>query len=129
MDYAVSEGIVEEIDLVGATQDLTGASRLVRVAIGDIGTDWGEELRAVVRSGQFGSLVVSGGSTAQLVFGALDADCIEIGGSSTTGAPWGTIRGGMADGLVVVTKSGAFGAGDELARILALLSGKGTRTE
>ncbi len=129
MDYAVSEGIVEEIDLVGAARDLTGPSRLVRVAIGDVGRDWEEELRAVVRSGQFGSLLVSGGSTAQLVFGALDADCIEIGGSSTTGAPWGAIRGGMADGLVVVTKSGAFGVSDELARILALLGGKGTRTE
>ena len=67
--------------------------------------------------------------TARLVFGALEADCIEIGGSSTTGAPWGTIRGGMADGLVVVTKSGAFGTSDELARILALLGGKEPRKE
>jgi uncharacterized protein YgbK (DUF1537 family) len=129
MDYAVSECIVEEIDVVGAARDVTGTSRLVRVAIGDVGADWEEELGAVIRSGQFGSLAVGGGSTAQLVFGAIEADYIEIGGSSTTGAPWSTIRGGMAEGLVVVTKSGAFGAGDELARILVLLSGKGTRTE
>jgi uncharacterized protein YgbK (DUF1537 family) len=57
-----------------------------------------------------------------LVFDALGVEAFDIGGSTTAGAPWGTIRGRIGEGCTVVTKSGAFGDPDELARIVRSLN-------
>jgi len=116
MDYAVANGVLNEIS-ANATR-----SQLLRVAIGTIPDAWADQVRNAIASGKFGSLVLSGGSTAGLVFEALGVEAFDIGGSTTAGAPWGTIRGRIGEGLTVVTKSGAFGDPDELARIVRSLS-------
>jgi uncharacterized protein YgbK (DUF1537 family) len=90
--------------------------------MGAIPDGWADQLRNSVASGKFGSLVLSGGSTAGLVFDALGVEAFDIGGSTTAGAPWGTIRGRIGEGCTVVTKSGAFGDPDELARIVRSLN-------
>lgn len=114
MEYALANGVLAE----GAEAK---GSRLLRVAMGAIPPDWADQLRKTVASGKFGSLVLSGGSTAGLVFEALGVDAFDIGGSTTAGAPWGTMRGRIGESLTAVTKSGAFGGPDELARIVRSL--------
>jgi uncharacterized protein YgbK (DUF1537 family) len=116
MNYAVSHGVVTE------AADGAMGSQLLRVAVGALPQGWANELRKTIASGAFGSLVLSGGSTARLVFEALGVEAFEIGGSTTAGAPWGTIRGRIGAGLTVVTKSGAFGGPDELSRIVQWLN-------
>jgi uncharacterized protein YgbK (DUF1537 family) len=116
MEYALSNGVVEE---GGSSSKL---SQLMRAPIGAIPADWADRLCNAIASGRFGSLILSGGSTASLVFDALGVAAFDIGGSTTAGAPWGTIRGRMGKGLTVVTKSGAFGDPDELARIVRSLN-------
>jgi uncharacterized protein YgbK (DUF1537 family) len=127
MEYALGRYDVVETVLMQLLLSNGDGAYLVRVALGEVDAAWREQLSDLVGGGRIASLVLSGGSTAQLVLGALGADLIEVGGSCTRGAPWGTIRGGVADGLVVVTKSGAFGASDEMTRIVDLLSGKGAK--
>jgi uncharacterized protein YgbK (DUF1537 family) len=125
MEHAVSTGVLEEVDgnrLGGGTP---ARSQLRRASIGAIPDGWTDELCKTIASGRFGSLVLSGGSTLGLVFDALGVEAFEIGGPTTAGAPWGTIRGRIGEGLTVVTKSGAFGDPDELARIVRSLSREG----
>ncbi|MBI1358189.1 MAG: hypothetical protein GC160_27970 [Acidobacteria bacterium] len=71
---------------------------------------------------RIGALVLSGGATARRILDGLGAQAIEIRGEVIAGAPWGTIIGGLADGLTVVTKSGGFGDDRALVRILEILS-------
>ncbi len=116
MTYALANGVLAE------WQSSPERSQLMRVAMGAIPDGWTDQLRGIVASGKFGSLVLSGGSTAGLVFEALGVEAFDIGGSTTAGAPWGTIRGKIGTGCTVVTKSGAFGDPDELARIVRSLN-------
>jgi uncharacterized protein YgbK (DUF1537 family) len=115
MKYALANGVLAELGD-------SGRSQLLRVAMGAIPDGWTEQVRSMVASGKFGSLVLSGGSTAGLVFETLGVEAFEIGGSTTAGAPWGTIRGKIGNGCTVVTKSGAFGGPDELAQIVRSLN-------
>ena len=116
MKYALVNGVLAEF------RDGSEHSQLMRVAAGAVPDGWIDQLRSIVASGRFGALVLSGGSTAGLVFDALGIDAFDIGGSTTAGAPWGTIRGKIGDGCTVVTKSGAFGGPDELAQIVRSLN-------
>lgn len=78
-----------------------------------------DELRRIFSdAGQVGSLVLTGGDTAAMVLRALDTKSIEVAGEMATGVPWGILHGGLADGCIVVTKSGGFG--DEQVLINAL---------
>lgn len=68
------------------------------------------ELRNIFNdAGEVGSLVLTGGDTAAMVLRALGADAIDVAGEMSPGIPWGVLRGGLADGCVVMTKSGGFG--------------------
>jgi uncharacterized protein YgbK (DUF1537 family) len=60
-------------------------------------------------AGPVGSLVLTGGDTAAMVLSALGAESIAVRGEMAPGIPWGMLHGGLADGCVVVTKSGGFG--------------------
>jgi uncharacterized protein YgbK (DUF1537 family) len=66
-----------------------------------------ELLRGV--RGVAGALALSGGDTASHVGRALRAQGIELHDEVEAGIPWGTLRGGVFDGVAVATKSGAFG--------------------
>jgi uncharacterized protein YgbK (DUF1537 family) len=74
-------------------------------------------------AGAIGSLVLTGGDTAAMVLRALGADAIEIAGEMTVGIPWGIVHGGMADGCVVVTKSGGFGGENALLEAVHFCQG------
>ena len=60
------------------------------------------------------ALFLSGGDTASLVCRAIGAQRIELCAEIVPGVPRGILRGGMFDGLSVVTKSGGFGDPDAL---------------
>lgn len=62
------------------------------------------------------ALILTGGETAAFALRSLAASGIRLAGEIARGIPWGFIEGGMADGCVVVTKSGGFGQRDALAR-------------
>jgi uncharacterized protein YgbK (DUF1537 family) len=63
------------------------------------------------------ALLLSGGDTAALVCRALNARAIELQRELAPGIPCGVLQGGSFDGLPVVTKSGGFGAPDDLIQI------------
>lgn len=76
----------------------------------DCATSTDEDLRRMFNdAGPVSSLVLTGGDTAAMVLRALDAESIEIAGEMSPGIPWGILHGGLADGCVVITKSGGFG--------------------
>lgn len=70
------------------------------------------------------ALLLTGGETAQLVLRALGAESIVLGGECARGIPWGTVQGGLADGRVVITKSGGFGTATVLREIAERLKGE-----
>jgi uncharacterized protein YgbK (DUF1537 family) len=63
------------------------------------------------------ALVLSGGDTASLVCRSIGADSIDLRRELAPGVPAGILRGGELDGTPVVTKSGGFGAPDDLIHI------------
>ncbi|WP_270933111.1 four-carbon acid sugar kinase family protein [Falsiroseomonas oryzae] len=72
-----------------------------------------------------GTLAVAGGETLHAICRALGARSLEATGLVAAGVPRSVMRGGIWDGLEVVSKSGAFG-GDTLWR--DLLAGNGLLT-
>lgn len=63
------------------------------------------------------ALVLSGGDTASVVFRAIGAHRIELRREFAAGLPAGVLRGGTFEGTVAITKSGGFGAPDDLLHI------------
>ncbi len=63
------------------------------------------------------TLVLSGGDTAATVCEVLEVQSIEMRTEVLPGIPCGVIRGGTADGLTVVTKSGGFGGENALLQV------------
>ena len=63
-------------------------------------------------------LVLTGGETAARVLETIGAAGIEIHGEVEPLIPSGTLLGGEAEGLAVVTKAGGFGTEDALAKAL-----------
>jgi uncharacterized protein YgbK (DUF1537 family) len=70
------------------------------------------------------ALVLCGGDTAAQVLDALGATGVWLHAEILPGLVQGNIKGGDCDGLTVVTKAGAFGEGDTLVRLYAILTGK-----
>lgn len=68
------------------------------------------------------TLLVAGGETLRGVCRALGADRLELTGQISPGIPRSILRGGRFDGVEIVSKSGAFGGRDALARLLAEVS-------
>ena len=73
-----------------------------------------QEVRATFTAEPAGALILTGGDTASFVLRSLDASSIVLAGELAPGIPWGFVEGGVADGCVVVTKSGGFGNRDAL---------------
>jgi uncharacterized protein YgbK (DUF1537 family) len=88
------------------------------------GDEWRMRIREMVGGERLAGLVLTGGDSAAFVLRALGARAIRVGGEIATGIPWGAIEGGMADGCVVVTKSGGFGDEDALLRATAFCEGR-----
>jgi uncharacterized protein YgbK (DUF1537 family) len=60
------------------------------------------------------AFLLSGGDTASVVCKALGAEAIELRREFAPGIPAGVLHGGAFSGTPVVTKSGGFGAPDDL---------------
>jgi uncharacterized protein YgbK (DUF1537 family) len=63
------------------------------------------------------ALFLSGGDTASLVCRQIGVHSIELRRELAPGIPAGIIRGGVYEGIPIVTKSGGFGAPDDLILI------------
>jgi D-threonate/D-erythronate kinase len=74
-----------------------------------------QEVTAAFTDQPVSALILTGGDTAAFVLRSLGASSIALAGELATGIPWGYIEGGLADGCVVVTKSGGFGTHEALA--------------
>jgi uncharacterized protein YgbK (DUF1537 family) len=70
-------------------------------------------------------LVLTGGDVAAAAIAALHAEGIELGPEVLPGIPMGTLAGGPAAGVPVVTKAGAFGPPDALLQSVRALLGQG----
>lgn len=68
-----------------------------------------------------GALVLTGGDTALHILDALGACGIRSFAEILPGIPQGVILGGVADRLLLATKSGAFGGPDALSRCVEVL--------
>jgi uncharacterized protein YgbK (DUF1537 family) len=79
-----------------------------------IAAEFGALLRALPRPG---TLLVAGGETLRSVCAALGAEALRTEGLVMPGVPRSRLMGGTWDGLLVISKSGAFG-GDALWRDL-----------
>jgi len=66
-------------------------------------------------------LVVIGGETAHMVTKAIGAKSIRVFGDVRSGIPVGRLKGGAADGNLLVTKAGGFGAPSALAEVIDYL--------
>ena len=74
-----------------------------------------------VFAGRAPGLVLTGGETAAAVLRAAGPNGIDVGGELASGVPWGSVRGGSADGALVVTKAGGFGGPQTLSNIVRWL--------
>lgn len=78
---------------------------------------------AALDRNQLGGLILSGGDTATVVCRALRTSAISLCGEIAEGIPWGIAVGGLAGGITVSTKSGAFGQQGSLDEMVEFLSG------
>ncbi len=69
------------------------------------------------------ALILTGGDTALLAANTFGAHSFILHGELAPGIPWGIVQGGMAEGCIVVTKSGGFGAPTIFNEILSALRG------
>lgn len=100
---------------IGSEQRLSGEAVSERLAcvLGRIG-------RALA-SYPWAGMVLTGGDTAIHVCRALEAESIDIVREVAVGIPLGCMRGGICDGVRVVTKAGAFGEDDSLIKSIEVM--------
>jgi uncharacterized protein YgbK (DUF1537 family) len=70
------------------------------------------------------ALILTGGDTASLAASTLGAHSFILHGELAPGIPWGIVQGGMAEGCIVITKSGGFGTPTIFNEILSALRGR-----
>ena len=73
-------------------------------------------LGRAVADGKLGALIATGGATVRVMLDGMGAHGIQLCGELERGVPWGRVRGGAADGALLVTKSGGFGSPECLWR-------------
>ncbi len=90
--------------------------------------DSGENARAVAQAigawadaFQPGAVVLAGGATARLVCERLGAHGVRLQSELQPGIPHGLLRGGLWDGVRVVTKAGGFGTPETLLDVVQAL--------
>jgi uncharacterized protein YgbK (DUF1537 family) len=95
-----------------------------------IAADFGAQVAERLARASYDTLVLVGGDGAAAALDRAGVDAIRVDAALAPGIPIGTMLGGMADGVRVVTKSGAFGGSDSLLRIVdRLQSSSSTRKE
>lgn len=80
-----------------------------------------ERVSAAMRARRVGSLIVVGGDGLAAILADLGATGVDIDGVLEAGCPTGTIVGGAAHGVRVVSKSGGFGSPSALVDLVSRL--------
>jgi uncharacterized protein YgbK (DUF1537 family) len=109
----------------GETTEIPGAKKASRRGAEEIVRALGPFVAEVLRETTPASLFLSGGDTASTVLGAIGAQGIRLQGEIVPGMPEGTLMGGLIDGLLVVTKAGAFGQRETLVALHEYWSKRG----
>lgn len=91
--------------------DSQQAGTLIAEGMGEIG-------KALAMNLTLSGLVLTGGDIAVAVCAALEATGLKVSKEVAPGIPLGALQGGLRDGLRVVTKAGAFGSEDALAKAM-----------
>jgi uncharacterized protein YgbK (DUF1537 family) len=110
------------VDVITTPQ--AGAATVTEVA-----ADFGDEVAAQLRLHRYDALVLVGGDGAAAALDRVGATAVTLHTTLAPGIPIGTVAGGAADGLRVVTKSGGFGDAGSLVEIVALLQRGAPRKE
>jgi uncharacterized protein YgbK (DUF1537 family) len=116
----LSARILDRLDETNATVLLTAPDDRSRALPATLIPQRFAELTARIVShrprGRISGIVVTGGDGARALVDALDASAINLRDEVVVGVPIGTLVGGPADGLAVVTKAGGFGDDNTLVR-------------
>ena len=102
--------VVDVVDVIG-----TGASWTDPVAVAG---SFGQQVAERLAGGAYDTVVLVGGDGAAAALRQVGADAIKVHGTLAAGVPVGTILGGAAHGMRVVTKSGGFGRSGSLLEIV-----------
>ncbi len=95
-----------------------------------VAAGFGERVAEQLASASYDALVLVGGDGAAAALDRIGATAVTVHSALAPGVPLGTIVGGAADGMCVVTKSGGFGNTDSLIQIIdRLQSGDHYRKE
>ena len=100
------------------------SSRAVKVLRLDLSLRDGTRILSAFNKFSPQALILTGGDTAQLTASTLGAHSFILQGECAPGIPWGTVQGGIAEGCIVITKSGGFGTPTTLKEILTVLRGQ-----
>jgi uncharacterized protein YgbK (DUF1537 family) len=83
-----------------------------------IAADFGERVAEQLARAPYDALVLVGGDGAAATLDRVGATAVTVQSALAPGVPLGTIVGGTAHGVRVVTKSGGFGDSDSLVHII-----------
>jgi uncharacterized protein YgbK (DUF1537 family) len=104
-----------------STVDVIATSDRRAASPAEVARDFGERVAAQLLRHLYDTVVLVGGDGAAAVLDRVGATAIIVHAALAPGIPIGTITGGAAHGLRVVTKSGGFGDADSLIEIVDLL--------
>ncbi|WP_170160000.1 four-carbon acid sugar kinase family protein [Frondihabitans australicus] len=76
----------------------------------------------LLRSKPGAAVIVVGGDGTDSFLSAVGAEGIIVNGALLPGVPFGRVRGGPAEGTIIVTKSGGFGTPDTLNDLIHILT-------
>jgi uncharacterized protein YgbK (DUF1537 family) len=114
LDYLRGAGTILETTPDGLER--IGQDAFTAVVMREVDETAFEPLGRAVEAGRIGAVIATGGATARVMLNGMGARAIELCGEVERGVPWGRVRGGRADGALLVTKSGGFGSPDCLWR-------------
>lgn len=97
---------------------LAAPARFSRHEADQVLSDLARRARSFVESEETQQLVLIGGDGAAAVLAALDARAISLREARMPGHAEGVIRGGIADGVSVITRAGGFGTATTLSELL-----------
>jgi D-threonate/D-erythronate kinase len=94
------------------------ATQAVNVSAAEAAVELADRVAPELTTGDYLAAVLVGGDGAAAILRRLAADRVVVDSMISTGCPTGTVAGGPADGLRLVTKSGGFGRPDTLTKIV-----------
>jgi uncharacterized protein YgbK (DUF1537 family) len=97
------------------------ATQASNVSAGEAAVDLADRVAIELTTGRYLAAVLVGGDGAAAILRRLDADSVVVDSIISAGCPAGTVIGGPAGGLRLITKSGGFGQPDTLTRIVERL--------